>query len=53
MKCIRCESEMALLENETDAVKTYTCTECGLIENYFNPEALKMLLDKARRVEDD
>lgn len=52
LKCLRCQSELATLESQNEAIKTRVCTECGLIENSFCQEPLAVLLEHAERKKD-
>ena len=47
-KCIHCGLEMARLE-QNGPIRTYACTKCGLIENYFELGPLAAMLKNSKR----
>ena len=51
-KCLRCNSELVTIENETSSIITRFCKECGLIENAFTKPAIEELLKVAVKVGD-
>jgi uncharacterized protein with PIN domain len=48
--CLRCRGQMYKLKTQdqpklAEAVETMACTQCGKIENFFNPEMLKTFIE--------
>ena len=50
-KCLRCQGEIVRLEQESPEIKTYVCTECGLLETRISPEIIKPMVDKIKKQE--